>query len=152
MTKRKKKDPFWKKLDPELKSLATHIGKIFDNAKPSDLIDLVAALTAGFAGFRAGQLAGVNLVGSLGLGGSGVMAYQLAKSPNVVAGASGVAYLASLGLINVWNPLTQSVSVVLAPVSKLEDALRAARGLPPLPPDTRIDVAIGGSKFGFGFP
>lgn len=142
MTKRKKKvkEPFWKNLDPELRSIGAHIGKIFDNAKPSDIIDMIASLTAFYAGFNAGQLAKVDLKGSLGLGGSGVIALQLAKSPNIVAGASGTAFLASLGLINVWNPLTQAVSEIVEKIPPLKAPPPTFPFLPPsyLPPRVQI--------------
>lgn len=95
-------------------SIATHIGKIIDNLKGEDIINLAGAGISAYAGFRAGQVAGADLAGSMGVAGSAVIAYQLAKSNNVIAGGSGVAYLASLGLINIWNPLMSTIEEVYA--------------------------------------
>ena len=106
--KRKKKrsmtkKAFWKK-HPELERIARHLGKMIDNEGLTDFL-------AGLGCFVAGSIAAYNLGARkpeqiIGTGFSGLIAYKLATSRNLVAGASGTLYLAGLGLIDAWNPLT----------------------------------------------
>lgn len=105
---RSKKEPFWKKIkNPELKRLAEHIGKITDNTSWKDFLDVFLTLTCAGAGWLAAENLGVKdwkTKGGMAL--SGAIAYRLATSANLFAGASGTALLAAYGLIDVWNPLT----------------------------------------------
>ena len=102
--KAKPKKPFWKKLPPELKRITEHIGKANGH-----VLDYAAALVCIYAGYKAGEEMQQPLEVKIGLASSGLIAYQAMKSRNLVAGASGIAYLASLGLINAWNPIQQGV-------------------------------------------
>ena len=101
---KKEKKPFWKKLPPELQRVADHIGKSIDNGH---ILDYIAAGICAYAGYHAGEEMQQPIEVKAGLAASGLIAYQLSKSMNLVAGASGVAYLASLGLISAWNPMRQ---------------------------------------------
>jgi len=105
---RSKKEPFWKKIkNPELKRLAEHIGKITDNTSWKDFLDVFLTLTCAGAGWLAAENLGVKdwkTKGGMAL--SGAIAYRLATSANLIAGASGTALLGAYGLIDVWNPLT----------------------------------------------
>jgi hypothetical protein len=140
--KNSKKEPFWKNLAPEWKHVSEHIGKIVDNMKPNDILDLAAGLTAFYAGFQVGQMNKVDLLGSIGLGGSGIIAYELAKSGNIVAGASGTAYLASLGLLNLFDPAFGS------PPEQIVNWVRAAAGQKPISEVPKITVT---PSLGWGF-
>lgn len=106
--KKKAKEPFWKKIkNPELKRLAEHIGKITDNTNWKDFLDVALALTCAGAGWLAAENLGVKdwkIKGGMAL--SGAIAYRLATSANLIAGASGTALIGTYGLIDVWNPLT----------------------------------------------
>lgn len=119
--KAKPKEPFWKKFPPELKRLADHIGKSIDNGHA---IDYAAALICVFAGYKAGEDLKQPLEVKAGLAASGLIAYQAMKSRNLVAGASGIAYLASLGLINAWNPISQAIEPTI------EQAAERAKTMP----------------------
>jgi len=101
--KAKEKLPFWKK-HPELKRITRHLGKMIDNESLTDFL-------AGLGCFLAGSIAAYNIGARkiediIGTGFSGLIAYKLARSENLVAGASGTLYLAGLGLIDAWNPIT----------------------------------------------
>jgi len=98
-------------------SIARHIGKIIDNLKAEDILNIAGASVAAYAAFRAAQIAKADIPTSLGAAGSGIIAYQLAKAPNIIAGGSGVAYLSVLGLINVWNPLISTLEVAYGAVT-----------------------------------
>jgi len=108
--KRKEKLPFWRKIkNPELKHLAEHLGKITDNTSWKELLDVALALTCAGAGWLAAENLGVkdfNVKAGMAL--SGAIAYRLATSGNLIAGASGTALLGAYGLIDVWNPLYQA--------------------------------------------
>jgi len=106
--KRKEKLLFWKKIkNPELKHLAEHIGKITDNTSWKDFLDVALALTCAGAGWLAGENLGIkDMKIKAGMALSGAIAYRLATSANLIAGASGTALLGAYGLIDVWNPLT----------------------------------------------
>ena len=105
--KKRERQPFWKKIkNPELKHIAEHIGKITDNTSWKDILDVILAGASGYAGFAAAQTLGANTQDSLKSALLGMIAYRLATSPNLIAGASGTIVLGSLGLIDVWNPLT----------------------------------------------
>ena len=84
-------------------TIARHIGKVIDNLKGEDFINLMAAGICGYSGFVAAKQLGADNTLALGAAGSGVIAYQLAKSPNMIAGAAGLGYLASLGLIDLYG-------------------------------------------------
>lgn len=86
-------------------SIATHIGKVIDNATPAQLLDLTAALVSTYYGYKAAELTGAKFPDSLKGAGVGLIAYRLARSRNLIAGASGTLGLAGIGLVNVWNPL-----------------------------------------------
>jgi len=115
--KTKEKLPFWKKIkNPELKHLAEHIGKITDNTSWKELLDVALALTCAGAGWLAAENLGVkDLKVKAGMALSGAIAYRLATSGNIIAGASGTALLGAYGLIDVWNPLYQGVKSMLPP-------------------------------------
>jgi len=100
--KRSKKLAFWKK-HPELKRISAHLGKMIDNEKLTDLIAGLGCLIAG--GLTAYNLGSRDPAQILGASLSGLVAYKLATSQNLIAGASGTAYLGALGLINFVNPL-----------------------------------------------
>lgn len=54
--KRKPKQPFWKKLDPELRHIGEHLGKVIDNSTIKDVADIALMLSVGYLGFsRASQ-------------------------------------------------------------------------------------------------
>ena len=103
-TKRKPRKGFLRSQKEWEETIARHIGKFIDNLKGEDLLNLIAGFTTAAAAFRAAKIIGADDLQALGASGSGIIAYQLAKSMNLVAGASGTAYLAGLGLINVWGP------------------------------------------------
>jgi len=98
-------------------SIATHIGHLIDNLKGEDLLNLIAGAGCAYAGYNAAVIAGADIAGQIGAAGSGIIAFQLAKSMNVIAGGSGTAYLAALGLINVWNPLVSTLEVAYGAVT-----------------------------------
>ena len=105
--KRKEKLPFWKKIkNPELKRLAEHIGKITDNTSWKDFMDIFLAGVCAYAGWQAGENLKQKTEIKLGMALSGAVAYRLATSGNLIAGASGTLLLGTYGLIDVWNPLT----------------------------------------------
>ena len=126
--KRSEAKPFWKK-HPELKRIARHIGKMIDNEGLTDFL-------AGLGCFAAGSLAAYNL-GSrkieeiIGTGFSGLIAYKLARSRNLIAGASGTLYLAGLGLIDAWNPLTETVKSIPFLGEPFKEIEAAASGYEP---------------------
>jgi len=91
------------------KSIATHIGKVIDNLKAEDILNLTAASISALAGYLAGKRLNADEMTSAGMAASSLLAYQLSKAPNLVAGASGVAYLSSLGLISAWDPISGAV-------------------------------------------
>ncbi len=111
--KRKKtKEPFWKKIkNPELKRLAEHIGKITDNTNWKEFLDIITRLSVAYFGYQAGKRIGGNLEHNISLALTSIIAYDLAKSDNLIAGASGMAFLSGIGLINVWNPLSISIEM-----------------------------------------
>ncbi|MFH1327292.1 MAG: hypothetical protein ABIH76_00330 [Candidatus Bathyarchaeota archaeon] len=111
MVKRKQRKPrkgFNRSAKEWEQSIATHIGKFIDNLDAKNVLDLFTAAICAYGGYRAGEVIGQPIETRLGMAASGVLGYQLAKSMNPVAGASGTVLLASYGLINVWNPLTEA--------------------------------------------
>ncbi|RLI52321.1 MAG: hypothetical protein DRP09_18185 [Candidatus Thorarchaeota archaeon] len=123
--KRKRKrepQPFWKKFkSPELKRIATHIGKHFDNLKSEDVLNYLAAAICAVGGYSAAKRLGADDLTALTSGAPvGLISYQLVKQPNLVAGASGAAMLASLGIINVYDPLAQLAIRAGEELGKLE--------------------------------
>jgi len=91
---------FWKH-SPELKRVADHIGKFIDRMTAEDLFNIIAGSTAAYAGFKAAERLGHPLESQLTLAGSGVMAYQIAKSPNNTASIGAMIYLSALGLMTI---------------------------------------------------
>ena len=103
------------------KSIATHIGHLIDNLKGEDILNLIAAGICSYAGYVAAKKLGADEVQAVGGAGSGLIAYQLAKSMNLVAGASGTAYLAGLGILDVWG----------ADIAKIpQDTFEKAKAMP----------------------
>lgn len=102
----KKKEPltkvkaFWKK-HPELKSISEHVGKFIDRITSEDLLSLIAASTAAYAGYKAAERFGHPIESKLGMAGSGIMAYQIAKCANNTASIGAMIYLSALGLMNI---------------------------------------------------
>jgi len=105
--------PFWKKIkNPELKHIFDHIGKITDNTSWRDILDVILAGACAYAGWQAGENLGADSKVKAGMALSGAIAYKLATSGNLIAGASGTALLATYGLIDIWNPLYEAVKEV----------------------------------------
>ena len=93
-------------MDKPLDSIAAHLGKLVDNSNVEQMTDLAASLLCSYMGYRAArQLGGTQELSIISGGGSGLIAFKLAKSANMVAGASGVVTLASLGLVSMYDPL-----------------------------------------------
>ena len=116
------KKAFWKK-HPELERIASHIGKMIDNEGLTDFL-------AGLGCFVAGSIAAYNLGARkpeqiIGTGFSGLIAYKLATSQNLIAGASGTAFLGALGLIDVWNPLAEFTSELWRKFKELPEEKKA---------------------------
>ena len=124
--KRKARKGFTRSQKEWEETIAGHIGRFIDNLKGEDVLNLVAAGISAYAGYSAAKQLGANESVALGAAGSGIIAYQLAKSMNMVAGASGTAYLASLGLIHLWSP----VEIVKAIVEIPEQVVERAKTLP----------------------
>lgn len=101
------KKPFWKKLDPELKHIATHIGKIIDNTNLSQIQDFILNIGLAYAGYELAQDWRGALVGPVGL--------KLAESGNAASGAAGVAALTALGFASIVTHLKQTVPVIVGP-------------------------------------
>lgn len=122
-SKPKEKLPFWKKIkNPELKNILNHIGKITDNTSWKDILEIILTGACATAGWIAGENIGVkDLKTKAGMALSGAIAYKLATSGNLIAGASGTALLGAYGLIDVWNPLYQSLSEVGARIKALPE-------------------------------
>ena len=51
--KKAEKEPFWKKISPEVKSFLGHVGKAVDNMKPNDWINLAIYGGLAYASFNA---------------------------------------------------------------------------------------------------
>jgi len=106
MAGKKKKPPiekfkaFWKK-DPQLKRVAEHLGKFIDRMTAEDLINLLAAGFCAYGGYNAGASRNYPTETNVGLAGSALVAYQLAKSPNIFASSGAGVYLGALGLMNI---------------------------------------------------
>jgi len=134
--KPKEKLPFWKKIkNPELKHLAEHIGKITDNTSWKELMDVALALACAGAGWLAGQNLGIkDMKIKAGMALSGAIAYRLATSGNLIAGASGTALLGAYGLIDVWNPLYQGIKqtpIIGEPIKEMEQFQQIVSGETP---------------------
>jgi len=141
MVKRKPKNPrkgFNRSKKEWEESIATHIGKFIDKLDGNQIMTLLSNAIVGYAGFKAVEKLspgyweevepsgppgsggvggkvwheGANLEMKLGGAASAIIALKLASSMNLVAGASGTAYLASLGLINFWDPITNTIKGV----------------------------------------
>ena len=98
--KKKPKEAWWKK-NPEVKRIARHLGKAIDR---TNILDLIMYGTAAIFGGRAAYLATDNFIAIPGGAATGIIALKLASSRNIIAGASGVATLAAIGLANIINP------------------------------------------------
>ena len=125
---KKKREALWKK-HPELERITRHLGKMIDN---ESLTDFIASLGC----FAAGSIAAYNLGARkieqiIGTGFSGLIAYKLATSRNLIAGASGTLYLAGLGLIDAWNPLTETVKSIPFIGEPFKEIEAAASGYEP---------------------
>ena len=81
--------------------------------KGVDFIDIAAAMICAFAGYQAGAAFGADAKTRLGMAGSGILAYKLALSDNLIAGASGTGLLAAYGVLDLWNPLRELASQLL---------------------------------------
>jgi len=109
LPKKKKRKGFTRSRKAWEESCSTHLGHIIDNLKGEDLLNLFAAAVCAYGGYHAGEELGADVSTRLAMAGTGVLAYQLSKAMNVVAGGSGVAVLAAYGIVNVWNPLATAV-------------------------------------------
>lgn len=103
VAKRKPRKGFTRSQKEWEETIAKHIGKVIDNLRGEDIINLTCAGICAFAGYRGAKELGADEAVAVGAAGSGVIAYQLAKSMNMIAGAAGAGYLASLGLINLYG-------------------------------------------------
>lgn len=111
--KKSKKEPFWKKLDPELQSIATHIGHIVDNSNIKDITDLAILIACAYGGYNVWS----KVHPDLGIGGAitGAVGYKLATTEGGTPPASQIAGLGILGstvLVGAnipgwWNELPQ---------------------------------------------
>jgi len=100
-------------------SIAGHIGKFIDNMKGDDLLNLFAAGVCAFGGYSAAKRLGGNETAALGGAATSVVAFQLAKSMNIIAGGAGIGFLAGVGVIDVYDPLKAVVEKeVVVPVKK----------------------------------
>ena len=79
---------------------------------PSKMLDLTLYGIAAYYGYRGVEQAIKKPTVEQKLAGaaSAMVALKLAQSPNVIAGASGTAFLAGIGLLNIWNPLTEAAT------------------------------------------
>lgn len=116
--------PFWKKIkNPELKHIFEHIGKITDNTSWKDILDVILAAACAYAGWQAGENLGADSKVKTGMALSGAIAYRLATSGNLIAGASGTLLLGAYGLIDVWNPLSQAIASGIGVIKEKIEAL-----------------------------
>lgn len=104
--KRKPRKGFTRKAKDWEESIATHIGKIIDNLKAEDILNLVTAVSVSYFGYDAAKRVGANDTDALKGSAIGLISYQLAKQPNMAAGASGVVGLASIGVCQFVNPFS----------------------------------------------
>jgi len=112
MAKRKPKKPrkgFNRSAKEWEASIARHIGKFIDNLKGEDILNLSAAAICAYAGWAAGKQLGADDMVALGMASSGLVSYQVAKSPGLIASAGAAAYLAGIGVIAAYNPLVEGV-------------------------------------------
>ncbi|TET65060.1 hypothetical protein E3J49_02605 [Candidatus Bathyarchaeota archaeon] len=111
--KRKTKLPFWKKTkNPELASLAAHIGKIIDNTSVKDLADL--AILGGCAYYGHQILGGAGaLVGAVGY----KLSTTMGGSPPV-SQIAGLGILASIGVIGALKTEYNAFTEYLAPSAR----------------------------------
>jgi len=106
-SKTSKRLPWWKK-HPEIERITRHIGKIIDNSRPEDWVNVALYGAAAIAGYQAARRLGADWINALGGAATGLVAMRLAQSGNLIAGASGAAALGVIGLIDVWNPLVSA--------------------------------------------
>lgn len=86
-------------LNDPLDSIVTHAGKFLDRAETDDILSAAAAAFCAYAGVKAAYPSGNPELIAAG-GASGILGFQLTKSPNLAAGIAGVSILTALGLIN----------------------------------------------------
>lgn len=104
--RQKREKKAWWKQTPELERITRHIGKHIDNLKSEDILNYIGAAICAAGGYTATKNLGADDITALTTGAPlGLIAYQLVKAPNLIAGASGAAILAGLGIINIYNPL-----------------------------------------------
>ena len=97
--KKKVKEPFWKKLNPELQHIGKHIGKIIDNSSLKDVTDVAMMGALAYLGYEHFKNPAGALIGPLG--------YKLATTMGGQPPASQIAGLAILGAMGLayYNPL-----------------------------------------------
>ncbi len=118
MTKKKvgssrSKLPFWKKLDPELKHVSDHLGKMLDNSNVGQLIDALLYGSAAYFGFKAFGFNGLMV---------GPIALKLAMAENIVPATSGVVTLALIGAANT-SPVQDAITALTDPNQVLVDGV-----------------------------
>jgi len=115
MVKRKKKEklPFWKKLDPEFKHVADHLGKAIDNSNIKQLTDAFLYGAAAYFGFKAFGFNGLMV---------GPIALKLAMAENIVPATSGVVTLALIGAANT-SPVQDMITAITDPNQVLVDGV-----------------------------
>lgn len=118
---RKKKDPFWKKLDPELQHIGKHIGKIVDNTSLKDVADIAVLLGCSYYGYKTMGNHGL-IVGAVG--------YKLATTRGgapPVSQIAGLGVLGAIGLVGALKSEYAAFSEGIAPsASKIADEIKEA--------------------------
>ncbi|MBA7530981.1 hypothetical protein ES705_23192 [subsurface metagenome] len=112
---KKTKLAFWKKLGPEGKRVADHVGKILDNSRIQEATDGIINLALAYYGVKAFGHIGGAIIGPISL--------KLATARNEVAGAAGVAGLACLGLASTGR-VQDIVEALINPEIVLVDGQR----------------------------
>lgn len=106
--KKKPKVPFWKKLDPELQSIATHIGKMTDNMKLNDWADLGIIAGLAYLSYDVTQDLRGALIGPIG--------YKLATTMGgtpPLSQIAGLTILAALGMASFREAGSEGASLRL---------------------------------------
>jgi len=112
--KRKPKEPFWKKLDPELRNISEHLGKVMDNSNLKDVADIALMLSVGYLGFaRANQPEEAV---------STMLGYKLATGPAGSPPASQIIGLGLLGFQFLGLPYIAQQAQVLKEATEIADA------------------------------
>lgn len=106
---KKIKEPFWKKLGPEGKHIADHVGHIVDHSSTSEVIDAFINLGLAYQGVIVSKHILGALIGPIGL--------KLATARNEVAGLAGVSVLAALGVCSLpWDAYAEGKIPWLEPL------------------------------------